>query len=539
MTMKTKSIFKLLLGIGILINVFNSKSFAQETITSKQWQEDLKFLQQKVHNDHPFLFKKIKQTEWDSEVEKFYQQIPNLQEHEIKVGLSRIVSLFQYGHTQIPFSTVAKDAVLPVNLYHFKDGIYVEGVEKTHQQTLGAKVLKIGGMNIEKALSKVRPVVPVENDQYFKAYGLRFLTVPAILHAQGVMPKLTDKVVVTLEKDGKVFDYTFPTIPLKDMSRDYNLTIANEKWLSARNTDKTPLYLKSLNEKFYYFEYLPDTKTIYVRQSSVFNHDSETLKDFYKRLFTFIDTNEVEKLIYDVRLNGGGNNYNNRPLIKGLLARPNINKQGKLFYIIGRNTFSACQNLTNEIENYTEAIIIGEPTAENKNFYGDATKVTLPNSKINAYLSFAWWQDMAQWENKDATMPHFSKEVTFDQYRNNEDPVLDLAMNIDIEKVVIDPMDHFTNLFLAGKMEQLTKDAARIIRDPLYQHISFEKEFDRVGKLLLKQGQNDGALYVYKMNTQFYPDSPVLWKGLGEALKATGNIDDANNAFAKAEQLSK
>ncbi len=536
--MQTQSILKLLLGICIVLNVFNSKSYAQETITPKQWQEDLRFLQQKTHDNHAFLFKKIKQTEWDNEVEKLYQQIPNLQEHEIKVGLSRIVSLFQYGHTQIPFSTIAKDAVLPVNLYHFKDGIYIEGVEKTHQKIVGAKVLKIGGMEIEKALSKVRPVVPVENDQFFKAYGLRFLTVPAILHAQGVIPKLTDKVTLTLEKEGKVFDYTFSTIPLKDMSRDYNLTIANEKWLNARNNDKTPLYLKHLNEKFYYFEYLPNTKTVYARQSSVFNHDSETLKDFYKRLFAFIDTHEVEKLIYDVRLNGGGNNYNNPPLIKGLLARPKINKKGNLFYIIGRNTFSACQNLTNEIENYTEAIIIGEPTSENKNFYGDATKVTLPNSKINAYLSFAWWQDMPQWENADATVPHFSKEMTFDQYSNNEDPVLDLAMNIDVDNVVINPMDHFTQLFMAGKMEQLAKDAARIIRDPLYQHIPFIKEFDRVGKLLLKQGQNDGALYVYKMNTQFYPDSSVMWKGLGEALKATGNVDDAKNAFAKAEQLS-
>lgn len=536
--MKSKSIFTLVCSICIVFNIFNSKIFAQEAVTAKEWQEDLKFLQQKVHKDHAFLFKKIKQSEWDDEVEKLYKQIPNLQEHEIKVGLSRIVSLFQYGHTQIRFSTIAKDAVLPVNLYHFKDGVYVEGVEKTHQKTLGAKVLKVAGMEIDKALSKVRPVAPVENDQYFKAYGLRFLTVPAILHAQGIIPELTDKIVVTLEKEGEVFEYTFPTIPLKDMSRDYNLTIPNERWLSVRNNDKTPLYLKHLNEKFYYFEYLPDTKTVYARQSSVFDHSSETLEDFYKRLFAFIDANEVEKLIYDVRLNGGGNNYNNPPLIKGLLARPKINKQGNLFYIIGRNTYSACQNLTNEIENYTEAVMIGEKTAENKNFYGDATKVVLPNSKIDANLSFAWWQDMPQWENGDGTVPHFSKEMTFDEYYKNEDPVLDLAMHIDTNNMVIDPMDHFTKLFMTGKMEQLEKDATRIVKDPLYKHISFVKEFDRVGKLLLAQGQNDGALYVYKLNTQLYPDSEIMWRGFGEALKASGNADGAKNAFKKAAMLS-
>ncbi|WP_075340962.1 tetratricopeptide repeat protein [Tenacibaculum agarivorans] len=523
----------------LLLLLLFSQLPAQQPISKSQWQEDLRFLQQKIHKDHSFLFKKITPVQWDAEVEELYQQIPNLQEHEIKVGLSRIISLFQYGHTQIPFSTVVENGVLPVHLYHFKDGIYIEGVEKTHRKTLGAKVLKVAGIEIKEALAKIRPVVPVENDQYFKAYGLRFLTVPSVLHAQKVTSKLENEIILTLEKNGETFEYTFPTVPLKKMSRGFDFTIPNETWLSVRNTNKTPLYLKYLNEKFYFFEYLSDTKTLYVRQSSVFNHDSETLKDFYKRLFKFIDANDVEKLIYDVRLNGGGNNYNNKPLIKGLLARPKINKKGHFFYITGRFTYSACQNLTNEIENYTEAVIIGEATAENKNFYGDATKVTLPNSKINTYLSFAWWQDMSPWENADATSPHFYKEMTFDEYRTNQDPVLDLAMNLDVKDVIVDPIDHFTQLFLSGKMQQLEKDVARLIKDPLYQHIPFEKEFDRVGKLLLKQGQLDGALYIYSMTTKFYPNVPEIWKGLGRALEASGKTKEAKGAFVKAEQLSK
>ncbi len=523
----------------ILSMLFFLHLTAQEKISKTQWQKDLHYLQQEVHDNHSFLFKKIQQTEWDAEVEKLYQQIPNLQEHEIRVGLTRMVSLFKYGHTQIPFSTITEHGVLPVNLYHFKDGIYIEGVQKAHQKTLGAKVLKVAGVDIEDALSKIRPVVPAENDQYFKAYGLRFLTVPAVLHAQGVTAKLDNEITLTLEKDGNVFNYTFPSIALEAMSRGFDFTEVNDTWLSARSQDKTPLYLKFLNEKFYFFEYLPDSKTVYVRQSSVFNHESETLEQFYNRLFQFIDTNDVEKLVYDVRLNGGGNNYNNKPLIQGLLARPNINKKGHLFYITGRFTYSACQNLTNEIENYTKAIIVGEGTAENKNFYGDALKVTLPNSKINAYLSFAWWQDMAPWENKESTIPNFYKEMTFKEYINNEDPVLDLAMNIDVTDVIVDPMDHFVQLFLKGDLDQLQADVPGILKNPLYNHISFDKEFDGIGKLLLKQRQYRGALYIYKMNTHYYPNSPLMWEGLGKALKASGELEKANAAFQKAEQLVK
>ena len=63
------------------------------------------------------------------------------------------------------------------------------------------------------------------------------------------------------------------------------------------------------------------------------------------------------------------------PFIKGIMARPTINKRGNFFYIIGRDTFSACQNLTNEVSRYTEAVIVGEPNAENINFYGDTKPI--------------------------------------------------------------------------------------------------------------------------------------------------------------------
>ena len=159
------------------------------------------------------------------------------------------------------------------------------------------------------------------------------------------------------------------------------------------------------------------------------------------------------------------------------MARPALNTKGKFLYIIGNATFSACQNLTNEIETYTNAIILGQATSENKNFYGDAKNVEFPNSGIIAYLSFAWWQDKPQWENADATVPHFPKEMTFEEYRTNQDPVLEMAMDYDFDSLVINPLDHFTQLFMAGDMERLKTESARIVKDPMYAHVPFEEEF--------------------------------------------------------------
>ena len=133
--------------------------------------------------------------------------------------------------------------------------------------------------------------------------------------------------------------------------------------------------------------------------------------------------------------------------------------------IIGRRTFSACQNLVNELDNYTNAIFIGEPTAENINFYGDNRRVELPNSKLAVYLSFAWWQDKPQWENGDYTVPHLAIEPTFAEYSANEDPVLEAALNFSVDNFIIDPMGYLTQLFMDGKYELLATEAQRMVQD--------------------------------------------------------------------------
>jgi len=519
--------------------ILGNTLIAQQTFTTQQWQEDLRFLQQTVHSDFPFLFKKVEKEKWDAEVEKLYAEIPDLEDHEVKVGLTRMVSLFKYGHTQIPFGTVSEGKVLPINLYNFKDGIYVEGTQKAHSTILGAKLLKVESFTVEEALKMIRPVVPVENESYFKAYGLRFLSAPTVLHAQGVIPEISEEITMTFEKDGKEMEYTLSAIPIDNLSWGYGFTIPNEKWVGVREQGSTPLYLKQLNDNYFHFEYLPESKTLYARQSSVFDDEKEKIKDFYNRLFEFIDHNEINKLIYDVRLNGGGNNYNNKQFIQGIMARPKVNTHGKFIYITGRRTFSACQNLTNEIENYTNAIMMGEPTAENKNFYGDTKKVTLPNSQINAYLSFAWWQDKAPWEGADATTPQFLKEMTFDEYRTNQDPVIEFAMNNDFESFIANPMEHFTKLFVAGEMEQLKTDSNRIVNDPMYAHIPFENEFNQVGRNMLFQEQYEAAAFLYGMFTENYPENQDMWNGLGKALKGMGKEKEAEEAFAKATALGK
>jgi len=535
MTRINNSLRQVILGMFMLASCFMLQ--AQNQFTTKEWQDDLKFLQEKVHQDYPFLLKKITAEEFDASVDELYEAIPNMQDHEVFAGLTRIIASFKYGHTRIGFrESPVKLTQLPMAMYHFSDGMYIQGVHKDYADALGAKVLAIEGKPIEKVMEAVYPLVPSENDQFFKAYGVLYATSPELLHAQGVTSTLKSSIRFTLDKEGKLFDLDVSAGDFMAMPLEYGYMKAGEDWLQVRDSSVTPLYLKNL-DKIYYYEYLPEEKTVYVRQSQIQDDPSEDIPTFYAKVFDFVENNDVEKLVIDVRLNGGGNNYKNKPVVTGIIETEKINQPGKLFVIIGRRTFSACQNLINELSNYTNAIFIGEPSSENINFYGDNREVQLPNTKINTYLSFAWWQDKPQWEGGPWTAPHVAIESSFAQYKNNEDPVLDAALAFEDDNFIINPMTHLTNLFMSGNTAQLEADAVRLVSDPRYKFFDFEGEFNKAGYRLLGGDQIEEAIYVFTMNTNMFADSANTWDSLAEAYWKAGDLVKAMEYYNKAIQL--
>eukprot|EP00747_Dinoflagellata_sp_TGD_P188009 gnl/TRDRNA2_/TRDRNA2_46311_c0_seq1.p1 gnl/TRDRNA2_/TRDRNA2_46311_c0~~gnl/TRDRNA2_/TRDRNA2_46311_c0_seq1.p1 ORF type:complete len:549 (-),score=9.60 gnl/TRDRNA2_/TRDRNA2_46311_c0_seq1:43-1689(-) len=511
---------------------------AQSKFTAKQWQDDLKFLQQTVHKDYPFLFKKTTAEEFDKAVNMLHDQVPKLEEHEITVGLARIIGLFKYGHTRMGWhNNPVSLRQFPVNLYYFSDGIYVQGVHKDYSDALGAKVVSVEGVPIMEALKMVYPVVPSENDQFFKAYAFLYLMSPEVLHAQGITSKLSDSVDLTLEKNGKTFTTTVNALPAgKWVPRTYGLVQSEGDWLDVREAGKTPLYLKNL-DKIYYFEHLPETNTVYVRHSQIQDDPSEAIPEFYTRVFDFIEKNNVQNLVLDVRLNGGGNNYKNKAMVTRIIESKTINTTGNFKVIIGRRTFSACQNLVNELDNYTNAVFIGEPTSENVNFYGDNNEVILPNTKTPVYLSFAWWQDKPQWENDDWLAPHIAVEMSFEQYKTNQDPVLEAALGFGDGDFVLDPMQYMTELYTSGQQEKLATEIPKMVQDPRYKFFDFEGELNTVGYNQLGRGDAQTAIAIFSFVTQLFPESANAWDSLAEGYLEAGDKEKAKEYYEKALKM--
>ena len=163
--------------------------------------------------------------------------------------------------------------------------------------------------------------------------------------------------------------------------------------------------------------------------------ENESIAQFADRLRALVDSVPNTRLVLDLRLNRGGNGSLNRPLLLSLIKSRNLEGCGKLFVAIGRSTFSAAQFLVNELEQYTDAVFVGEPSGGKANSYGDSRKITLPNSKITVRVSTLWWQedprDIRQWKGPDV-----AAELTSQDYARNLDPVLQAVRGYRAERLL-------------------------------------------------------------------------------------------------------
>ena len=189
-----------------------------------------------------------------------------------------------------------------------------------------------------------------------------------------------------------------------------------------------PLYLKNRTAP-YWFEYLPDQKLVYWQYNAVRSDPKEPVEQFCARVFEFIGENPVDKLVLDLRWNGGGNTFLNTPIINGLIRCDKINQSGKLFVIVGRQTFSAAQNAATFIERATKAIFVGEPTGSSPNFVGETVRFTLPYSKMTGSISDLYWQSSWPMDYRTWIAPQLYAPPTFAAYKAGRDPALEAILH--------------------------------------------------------------------------------------------------------------
>jgi hypothetical protein len=497
------------------------------------WRADLHFFASELPKKHKNAFHAVSRSDFEAAVADIDARIPSLDRSAIVVEFARLVTMIGDGHTGIADFFTSNEigfGYYPLALYLFDEGLYIYAAAPEYSATVGSRVTTIGGANVDGVLNRLRPFVWRDNESGFKDRVPAYAVTPEVLRAIGLADDDLRTKITFLTASGR----STVRLERRHDARPAGLgrsLVVPPGWTSAAPA-LTPLWLRRIND-YHWLEYLSDSKTLYVQYNEVANKDTETVRQFAERVATEAADPRVERMVVDLRWNTGGNNYLNKPLLLAII-KSRVNARGKLFTIIGRKTFSAAQNLVNDLEKYTDTIFIGEPTAEDVNFYADAARIVLPNSGLTILASALWWQDLDSRDTRTATGPSIAADLTWEDYTAGRDPELNAALHWQASPTLAEQIEDALGAGNPVRAWQLANDFAR---NRSNRYATVESSLNSLGYRLLQGGKVADAVEVFRMNAAMYPRSGNVYDSLGEAYVAAGETTLALDAYRKAAAI--
>jgi tetratricopeptide (TPR) repeat protein len=513
-------------------------------LTVEKWREDLRFVVDKVKTAHRFPFTKVTKEAFEKAAADLDARLPSLSDHDVVVEMAALVAMLSDGHSRLSLPiaqgeaqgrahtetpTPADRALLfrryPVSFYLFNDGLFISGAVASHTEFIGSEVVRIGRMTATEALRAVRKVTNADNEMGHKLSGPMLLGLAEVCSACGVAEDMENLPVLIKDPTGKEREIVLePQDPLTPVKYVQSFELPGRS---------VPLWIKNRTDP-HWFEYLPDRRAVFCQVNAIQDKPGETMAVFAAKLADFIEANPVERLILDLRWNGGGNNYLNRSLILALTRSPKVNRFGHLFTLIGRTTFSAAMNLTSQLEQWTNTLFAGEPTGSTTSHYGDSRRHSLPNSGLTLRLSTIYWRDWTVNEKRPWIAPDIPAELSAKDHFAGIDPALEAVLAFQA------PDDLAGQLLWAydrGGFDAAYNRFYKFRTDPETARRDISTHLHRFGRALMERKRFGEAVRVFQQNASDHPDSFEAHLDLGEAYLGAGNPAEAANSLEKALSL--
>jgi hypothetical protein len=485
---------------------------------------------------HKQLFHTMTEAAFQDAVQSLDADIAQLNDDQIYFRFAHIMAMLQDGHTGFnlrPLPRSDRNDRIPVRFDRYDDGIYVRAAAPDYADAVGGKLVKVGNFGWQEAIQKVDSMESHDpgNEGERLAWSAKSeLNCPRILHGLGLSGS-ADAADFVIEKEWPathVYDESHST------DRPWFFNSVPNDWIDARRAGAPVPLSRQHEDKPFWFTILPEQHAIYFQFNLVLEVGGETLDDLTMLLSAALAAPEVDRLVIDMRNNTGGDNTLERNLLVALI-RSKEDHRGGIYVITGPTTFSAAQNFINRLGNYADVILVGAPTAENPNFYGDTVGIILPHSHLLAAVSTLWWQDEDPRDKRTATFPELAITGTFTDYVEGHDPALEMAFTtptpLSMEEALLAALPHGEESMLAAYKQFMENPRHRFLPDQ-------EGRINTLGYKLLNEKNFDGAVRVFEVNAHEHPNSANAYDSLGEGYADAGDTQKAIQAYRKSVELN-
>jgi hypothetical protein len=374
-------------------------------LTLAQWRDDLAYFARELPAHHANAFFTLSKAAFDAQIADLDRRLPSLGDDERLMALQKIVNTIGDGHTGIVFPQPRYP--LGIDIGKFGDDFRIIAVAPGRENVLGARILKIGNTPIAQAYATALDYTPVgELTELRQVRALVYLTRGLFLHGAGLVPSHEHALFTLQSDDGKIFESDIAWSPGAEQH--------------TASGAPTPFAKTHVGETFW-CDWLEANATVFCAF-----HAYEDLDKRAKQMFALLAAKHPKKLVIDMRDNGGGDNtVGDAQLVKPLKASE-YNARGRLYILIGADTFSAAMNNAAQFQDETAAILVGETIGEKPNSYQEPRQFRLPNSHLIVRASTRYYAFRKTGEN--AVRPNKEVLPTWDDIKSGRDPVLDWVL---------------------------------------------------------------------------------------------------------------
>lgn len=521
---------RLLLSLTLLLPTWVGAQPTQTPadLDAEAWRADLRYLVDELELRHADLYHTIDEEAFREAVAELDARIPHLDDDEVVVEVARLTARVGDGHTGLLLPFDGFDfRRLPLELYDGPGGHFVLAASPEHRDLVGTRLVRVGMAEVEDLVGQILPLVPRDNDAGLRTLAAFYLRLAELLETLGAVED-PDAVPLTVEDaDGQR-----RTVIVRPLDRR-----AEVDWQYIRPRTELPLYLRQ-RDTTYWFEYFPESRTVFLQFNSAdigAGAEADAFRAFTDSLVTFVDENEADRLVIDLRWNAGGSIDRARYVLAAALRADRLNRPGALFTVTGPTTFSAASVLAKELDEYTETLFVGEPMAGRPSGgFGDLGFITLPNSGVR--VRYSRWGSHPRGDHRPTIVPDLHAPLTLEAYRVGVDPALEAILAMGPRPPIGEVVDQtIREDGLGAAIEEY-----RRLRRTAYNSYDFGiAELYRLGHRLLQDGDVEEAVALFELNLEHHPYHPFLWDALGDGYRAAGRREEAVESYLRAFAIDK
>lgn len=391
------------------------------------WNVDLDYLSQELPKRHCNFFSLKSKEDFQSGINTIKSNCKQMTDIQVAMRTQQVIATMGDSHTMLNFyQMLDKNKKLPIHLFWTSDGIHILHTTPENKEILGARLVSINRVPIRTIVDSLSTLLTIDNQAIVKS------KIPQLIPFVQILDffSFTDKNQVELGLENNRGEFSYYQLKESEITKGNRVSFKPDSIAFCIKNEKT-FFTESYfaNEQIYYIQYNKClSKELELKYGD--KEKAQTMpsfKDFEKNIFKVLKNQSINKIIFDLRFNSGGNSSQGTEFIEQLAVFLKKNPQIRTYVIIGRETFSSAILNAMDFKRLTKAIFIGEETAGKPNHFGEVRSLQLPMSRVYVGYSTKYFKKTD--ENINTLKPDISLEMSFSDFTKGIDPVFEWIKN--------------------------------------------------------------------------------------------------------------